>query len=259
MRYCLLYVLIKTTEEFMFSKVLNYNVFNKSKIELIEYITSFKKVHIISGNPEVLYSGLYDDSIFQGCSEENSVIIPDGIGVVIASKIAKNPVKEKIAGIEVMDEIIKLCEREGKGIYLLGAKQELLDECKIKLKDKYNGLNIVGSHNGYFDMDNCEDILQDIKNSQPYAVFVAMGCPRQEKFINKYMSILTASIYMGVGGSFDVIAGKVNRAPRWMIKLGLEWLYRVSKEPWRIKRLGVIPKLLLKVIYNTYIIKQKVI
>ncbi|MDF2505032.1 WecB/TagA/CpsF family glycosyltransferase [Clostridium sp.] len=241
----------------MFSKILNYDVFNKSKTELMKYITTFKKVHIISGNPEVLYSGLYDDSLFKGCSKDNSLIIPDGIGVVIASKIIKEPVKEKIAGIEVMDEIIKSCEKEEKGIYLLGAKQEIIDECSIKLKIKYNKLKIVGSHNGYFDMNNCEDILQDIRVSKPYAIFVAMGCPRQERFINTYMSTLPAFVYMGVGGSFDVIAGKVNRAPRWMIKLGLEWLYRVSKEPWRIKRLGVIPKLLLKVIYNKYIIRKE--
>lgn len=241
----------------MFSKILNYYVFNKSKSELMQYITNFKKVHIISGNPEVLYSGLYDASLFKGCNKDNSLIIPDGIGVVVASKIVREPVKEKIAGIEVMDEIIKTCEEDGKGIYLLGAKQEIIDECIIKLKAKYNALRIVGSHNGYFDMNSCEDILQNIKNSKPYAVFVAMGCPRQEKFINMYMNILPASVYMGVGGSFDVIAGKVNRAPRWMIKLGLEWLYRVSKEPWRIRRLGVIPKLLLKVIHNKYIIRKE--
>ncbi|AJA47784.1 putative N-acetylmannosaminyltransferase [Clostridium pasteurianum DSM 525 = ATCC 6013] len=241
----------------MFSKILDYHVFNKSKLELMKYIKTFKKVHIISGNPEVLYNGLYDKSIFKGCSEYNSIIIPDGIGVVIASKIVKKSVEEKIPGIEVMDEIIKYCERESKAIYLLGAKQEIIDECIIKLKFKYSKLQIAGSHNGYFDMNSCEDILQDIKNSKPYAIFVAMGCPRQEKFINMYMDSLPASVYMGVGGSFDVIAGKVNRAPRWMIKFGLEWLYRVAKEPWRIKRLGSIPKLILKVIYNKYIIRKE--
>lgn len=240
----------------MFSRILNYNVFNESKSELLKYINNFKKVHIISGNPEVLYNGLYDSSIFQGCHKDNSLIIPDGIGVVIASKIVGEPVKEKIPGIEVMDEIINICAKEGKSIYLLGAKQEIIDECKMRLKSKYDNLKIAGAHNGYFHMNNCEDILEDIRKSEAFAVFVAMGCPRQEKFINMYMDRLPASIYMGVGGSFDVIAGKVNRAPKWMIKLGMEWLYRVSKEPWRIKRLGSIPKLLLKVIRCKYIIRK---
>lgn len=234
----------------MFSKILKYEIYNKSKTEFINYIKGFDKIHIISGNPEVLYNGLYDNSVFEGCTIKNSVIVPDGIGVVIASKIAKSPVKEKIAGIEVMEEIVKFCVEDKKGIYFLGAKQEMLDKCIENLKNKYKGLIISGSHNGYFDTENCEDILDDIRKTRPHVVFVAMGCPRQEKFINKYMNSLPANIYMGLGGSFDVISGKLKRAPKWMIRFGLEWLYRVAKEPFRIKRLGVIPKFLLKVALN---------
>jgi N-acetylglucosaminyldiphosphoundecaprenol N-acetyl-beta-D-mannosaminyltransferase len=231
----------------MFSKILKYDIYNRSKHEFIEYIKGFNKIHIISGNPEVLYNGLYDESLFEGCSKENSVIVPDGVGVVIASKIAKAPVKEKIAGIEVLEDIVKFCMQDKKSIYFLGAKQEMLDKCIENLKKKYEGLIIAGSHNGYFDIDNCEDILKDIRDSKPHVLFVAMGCPKQERFINKNMNSLPAHIYMGLGGSFDVISGKLKRAPKWMIKLGLEWLYRVAKEPFRIKRLGVIPKFLLKV------------
>ncbi len=234
----------------MFSRILKYDIYNKSKNEFIEYIKNFDKIHIISGNPEVLYNGMSDDSLFQGCTKENSVIIPDGIGVVIASKIAKSPVDEKIAGIEAMEEIVQYCTGAKKGIYFLGAKQEMLDKCMENLKKRYNGLIIVGSHDGYFDIENCEDILEDIRKNEPYVVFVAMGSPKQERFINKYMNSLPASIYMGLGGSFDVISGKLKRAPRWMINLGLEWLYRVAKEPFRIKRLGVIPKFLLKVTFS---------
>ncbi|WP_026884418.1 WecB/TagA/CpsF family glycosyltransferase [Clostridium akagii] len=234
----------------MFSRVLKYDIYNESKNEFIKYIKGFNKIHIISGNPEVLYNGMNDNSLFKGCTEKNSVIIPDGIGVVIASKIAKAPVKEKIAGIEVMEAIVKYCRDEKKGIYFLGAKQEMLDKCMENLKKKYSGLIIVGSHDGYFDIKNCEEILNDIKESSPHVLFVAMGSPKQERFINQYMNSLPASIYMGLGGSFDVISGKLKRAPRWMINMGLEWLYRVSKEPFRIKRLGVIPKFLLKVTFS---------
>lgn len=231
----------------MFSKILKYDIYKESKSEFIEYIKTFEKIHIISGNPEVLYNGMSDYSLFEGCTRENSVIIPDGIGVVIASKIARSPVKEKIAGIEVMEEIVKYCTNEKLGIYFLGAKQEMLDKCMENLKKRYKGLVIVGSHDGYFDIENCEAILEDIRGSKPEVLFVAMGSPKQEKFINKYMGSLPARIYMGLGGSFDVISGKLKRAPRWMINMGMEWLYRVSKEPFRIKRLGVIPKFLLKV------------
>lgn len=240
----------------MFSKILQYEVFNGTKSELNDYIKNYKKINIISGNPEILYNSLEDKSLLGAYDKTNSVIIPDGVGVVIAAKIEKAPVKEKIAGIEVMDDIIRMCEAENKSIYLIGAKQDVLEQCLINLHKKYSRLNITGGHNGYFDIDNCNDIIEDIKQQKPYAVFVAMGSPKQEQFINKYMDILPASIFMGVGGSFDIVAGKLNRAPKWMIDLGLEWLYRVSKEPFRIKRLWVIPKFLLKVIHNKYIIKK---
>jgi len=231
----------------MFTEILNYNIFNESKLDLINYIQGFKKVNIISGNPEVLYNGIKDQELFDIFTKENSVIIPDGVGTVIASKITGNPVKEKIAGIEVMQLIIEKCENDNEGIFLIGAKEEVIKVCANNLKVKHPKLTISGFHNGYFDMENCEDIISEIKDKKPYAIFVAMGSPRQDRFILKYMDELPCKIFMGVGGSFDVLSGNVQRAPKWMIKLGMEWLYRVSKEPWRIKRLSSIPKFLTAV------------
>lgn len=231
----------------MFSKILNYNIFNKGKNELMEYLQGFDKVNIISGNPEVLYNGMKDKELFHIFTNSTSVIIPDGIGTVLASKIAKNPVREKIAGIETMELIIEQCEREGRGIYLVGAREEVVRACAQKLKKKYPELIISGWHNGYFDLNNCHDMISDIKNKKPEALFAAMGSPRQDRFILKYMDELPCRYFMGVGGSFDVISGNLKRAPKWMLKLGLEWLYRVYKEPWRIKRLTSIPKFLIAV------------
>lgn len=234
----------------MFTKILGYKVFNGSKDELMEFIEGLEQVNIVSGNPQVLYSGLKNKFLFESFNDDKSIIIPDGIGTVICSKIVKEPVEEKIAGIEVMNEIIRKCAEEGKGIYLVGAKQEILNECIINLKTKYVDLNILGSHDGFFDLDDCEDIVSDIEKKQPYAVFVAMGCPRQEIFIDKYLERFKCRFIMGVGGSFDVIAGKVKRAPKWMINLGMEWLYRVIKEPFRIKRLAAIPKFIFRVVIS---------
>lgn len=232
----------------MFSRILGYEIFNQDFNSFIEYITDFKKVNIVSGNPEVLYNSLNDKLLDSNLKSSNTIIIPDGIGTIIASKIKKAPVAEKIPGIEVMNYFIRLCSSNGKGIYLLGTKQEILEKCINNLKGNYPGINISGYHNGFFDMDNCNEIIRDIKEKEPFALFVAMGSPRQEKFIAKYMDELPCNIFMGVGGSFDIIAGELKRAPEWMIKLWLEWLYRVCKEPKRIIRLGSIPKFLLKVI-----------
>ena len=232
----------------MYTNILGYKVFNKSKSELLKKIDGMDKVNIVSGNPEVLYSGLNNEMLNNSFNSEYSIIIPDGVGTVIASKIVKSPVEEKIAGIEVMHEMLLKCAREGKGVYLLGAQEEVLQECRKNLEKTIEGLKIVGLHNGFFDLDNCKDIVDDKKKRNPWALFVAMGCPRQEKFIEEHMDELPCTFYMGVGGSFDVFAGNTTRAPKWMISLGLEWLHRVLKEPWRIKRLISIPKFLWRVV-----------
>lgn len=236
----------------MKTRIFQYEIFNDTIEELFKNINNFEKVHIVSGNPQVLFSGLQNNLLLENFTSKNSIIIPDGIGTVICSKIVRQPVKEKIAGVELMDRIVKKCEKENQGIYLLGSTQETVNMCNINLRTKYCKLNVLGSHDGYFEMDNCEELLKEIEKVSPQVLFVAMGCPRQEVFIAKYMDRLPCKVFMGVGGSFDIIAGNVKRAPKWMIKIGMEWLYRVAKEPFRIKRLSSIPKFILMVIKDKY-------
>lgn len=234
----------------MFTKILGFKVFNKDKAALMDYIEGFNKVNIISGNPEIIYNGLNDTMLNQNFNSETSVIIPDGVGTVIASKIVKAPVKEKIAGIDVVRQVIIKANSEGKSVYLLGAKQEILERCVENIKKEFPNLKVSGFHNGFFDLNNCQDIIDDIIKSEPWAIFVAMGSPRQEIFINKIMDKVNTHIFMGVGGVFDIFAGELTRAPKWMLAFGLEWLHRVIQEPFRIKRLMVIPKFLLLVFKN---------
>lgn len=235
----------------MFTDILSFKIFNGSKKELIKYIEKFEKINIVSGNPEILFNGLNDKMLNNCFKKDNSIIIPDGVGTVLAAKLLKNPMKEKIAGIEVMKELLVKANLEKKSIYLIGAKEEIIEKCAKNIENEFNDLKICGLHNGYFDLNNCDDIINDIKVKKPWAIFIAMGCPRQEYFIEKYMDELPCKIFMGVGGSFDIFSGISKRAPKWMISSGLEWLYRVLKEPWRIKRLASIPKFLIKVLkYN---------
>ena len=234
----------------MFTKILGFKVFNKDKVALMDYIEGFKKVNIISGNPEILYNGLGDTLLKANFTSETSIIIPDGVGTVIASKIVKAPVKEKIAGIDVVREVLIKANSEGKSIYLLGAKQEILERCVENIKKEFPDLIVSGFHNGFFDLNNCQEIIDEVVKSEPWTIFVAMGSPRQEIFINMIMNIVNTHIFMGVGGVFDIFAGELKRAPKWMLASGLEWLYRVIQEPFRIKRLMVIPKFLLLVFKN---------
>lgn len=231
-----------------FIDILGYKIYKNRLLDAINYIDKLDKVHIVSGNPEVLYNGLCNEELLQNFKSNKSFIIPDGVGIQISAKYLKTPVIEKIAGIDLMKEIIKRCSDENKGIYLLGTNDENLNACIANLNLMYPKINIVGYRNGFFNINQSNEILNEIKVKKPHVVFVAMGCPRQELFISRHMDELPCKIFMGVGGSFDVIGERVNRAPKWMINIGLEWLYRVLKEPWRIKRLGSIPRFLLLVI-----------
>ncbi|EHI98221.1 glycosyl transferase, WecB/TagA/CpsF family [Clostridium sp. DL-VIII] len=229
----------------MFTEILGFKIFKEDKKTLMNYIENFNKVNIISGNPEVLFNGLNNDTLRENFKDEGSVIIPDGVGTVVASKLVKNPVKEKIAGIDVVKEVLVKANKEKKSIYLLGAKEETVNKCAENIMLEFPDLKIAGFHNGFFDLNNCDDLIDEISSCNPWAIFVAMGSPRQEIFIKKVMDKTSTHIFMGVGGVFDIFAGELKRAPKWMIALGMEWLYRVVKEPVRIKRLSAIPKFLL--------------
>ncbi|TPE21840.1 WecB/TagA/CpsF family glycosyltransferase [Clostridium perfringens] len=229
----------------MYKELLGYKIFSDNKEELLKEIENKKRVNIISGNPEVLYNGIKNEFLRNSFTKEDALIIPDGVGTLLAAKINGIDIKEKIAGIEVMNMLLEEARDKNLKVFLLGAKEEILIKCKEKIKENYDGINIVGSNNGFFDLDNCDDLIEKINESKADILFVAMGAPRQEVFIEKYKDKLCCKIFMGVGGSFDVFAGNVNRAPQFMINIGMEWLYRVAKEPWRIKRLGSIPKFLV--------------
>ncbi|MGM8250333.1 WecB/TagA/CpsF family glycosyltransferase [Clostridium perfringens] len=229
----------------MYKELLGYKIFSDNKEELLKEIENKKRVNIISGNPEVLYNGIKNEFLRNSFTKEDALIIPDGVGTLLAAKINGIDITEKIAGIEVMNMLLEEARDKNLKVFLLGAKEEILIKCKEKIKENYDGINIVGSNNGFFDLDNCDDLIEKINESKADILFVAMGAPRQEVFIEKYKDKLCCKIFMGVGGSFDVFAGNVNRAPQFMINIGMEWLYRVAKEPWRIKRLGSIPKFLV--------------
>lgn len=228
------------------TNICGLDIYNKSKKECLDEIFSRDKVHIISGNPEVLYTSLNDDKLYNEFKSKNSLIIPDGVGVKVAAKMKGMSIAEKIPGVELMVDIIERCSKTNTSVYLLGATDKSLDLCVNKLKKDFPNTNIVGMRNGFFSEDDTNNIVQEIIDSKAEVLFVALGCPKQETFIVSNFNILPCKILMGVGGSFDVIGGLKNRAPKIMISLGLEWLYRVILEPFRIKRLLVIPKFLIK-------------
>lgn len=159
----------------------------------------------------------------------------DGFGIALGMSISGIPLRDRIAGIDLMLKICEFAAINNYGIYLLGATQVVLDETQDRLLEKIPELKILGSRNGYFSTDQELDIVANIQNSQAKILFIGMSSPKKELFIHSYWTELEhLQIAMGVGGSFDVISGRLRRAPKWMQKFGLEWLFRLIQEPRRL-------------------------
>ena len=211
-----------------------YRIFNGTMDEAInKIIATREKVHVISGNPEVLYNGFYNELIYDNFTSQNSVIIPDGIGVIKPLRLKGHNI-QKIAGIDLFMELLNKLDKDDS-VYFLGASDDVLNIFIKNIRERYKNINIAGYHHGYIDIDNCNHIINDIKSKQPTIIFVAMGSPKQELLMEKMYQAHPA-IYQGLGGSFDVYTGNVKRAPEWWIKHNLEFAYRLLKQPSRIKR-----------------------
>jgi N-acetylglucosaminyldiphosphoundecaprenol N-acetyl-beta-D-mannosaminyltransferase len=193
-----------------------------------------KKMFIVTANPETFMIAEKDNDFSKLLLDDITTIVPDGIGIVKASRMLGYSCQERIPGIEIVNYLFKEGNNLNKSIYLFGANQNVIKLLETLLKKEYPHLKIVGAKNGYI-MDK-DMIFQDIIKIQPDIVLVALGIPHQEKLIYKYLNQFDKGIFVGVGGSFDVISGYKKRAPKILVKLNLEWLYRLIKEPKRIKR-----------------------
>ncbi len=212
-----------------------YKKSEKSFYDILEEkLKKEKKLFIVTANPETFMKSETDEELKKLLEDKETVLVPDGIGIVKASRMIGYNVEERITGIDIANKLLELGNKEKKSIYLFGSKQEVIDSMNEVLKEKYPNLKIAGSTNGYEkDKDKVFDKIAKVK---PDIILVALGIPAQEKLIYKHLNKFDKGIFVGVGGSFDVISGHKKRAPKIFIKLNLEWLYRILKEPKRIKR-----------------------
>ncbi|MCX7885309.1 MAG: WecB/TagA/CpsF family glycosyltransferase [Caloramator sp.] len=213
--------------------------------EVENIVNKRKPSFIVAINPEKIMKAQKDTNLLNLLNSAD-IQIPDGIGVVIASRLKGGNIKNRVTGIDLMQNICKKASENGYSIFLLGAKPGVAEKASKILIEKYNGIKIVGVKDGYFKND--DEAIEEIKRAKPDILFVAMGSPKQEYWIKKNINNLKVPLCMGIGGSLDVICGNIKRAPNWMCSLGLEWLYRLIKEPWRFKRMKVLPVFLFKVI-----------
>ena len=204
-----------------------YNILSKN-------LKNNKKMFIVTANPETFMISEKDEEMKKLLLDKDTILVPDGIGIVKAARMINYDVKERITGIDIANKLLELGDKQKKTIYLFGSKQEVIDSMKNVIKEKYPNLVLVGATNGY-EKDK-DKVFEKIAKQKPDIVLVALGIPAQEKLIYKHLDKFDKGIFVGVGGSFDVISGHKKRAPKIFIKLNLEWLYRILKEPKRLKR-----------------------
>jgi N-acetylglucosaminyldiphosphoundecaprenol N-acetyl-beta-D-mannosaminyltransferase len=212
---------------------------------LLADIEEQRNAFIVAINPEKIMKAQQDESLRQLLNSA-TYQIPDGIGVIIASMLKGGSIRQRVTGIDMMLQLCKEAAIHHKKIFLYGAKPGIADEAKVKLEEMFPGIQITGTLHGY---EKDEQVIADtINGSGAEIIFVALGSPAQENWIIEHKEKLAPYVYQGVGGSFDVVSGRLNRAPAFFQKFGLEWLYRLLKEPWRWKRQLILPKFLIKVI-----------
>ena len=225
-------------------KILGYGVDSFSFEDAVSYASTHSG-QIVTINPEMIESARKNPD-FSTLLSDAELVVPDGIGVEIGLKILGHKIK-RIPGIELGKALIIKFSKENRSVAMVGAKAEVIDLAIKNLKNEIDNLNIVYSHDGYF--SDSEPILSELVSANPDLVLVALGSPKQEFFINSLKNRLPNATMIGLGGSFDVWAGVVTRAPKIYQKLGLEWLYRTVKEPQRIKRIfPTLPLFVLRVL-----------
>lgn len=204
-----------------------------------ELLDGTKPAYCVTPNAEIAYEALHDEA-FRAVLNEADLVLPDGAGVVLGAKILKTPLKQKVAGIEFAQNLLPVLEEKGSRLFLLGSKPGVAELAGEKMLEKYPKLCICGTMDGYFQDDS--EAIGRINEAKADVVFVCLGAPKQERFMHQHRAELKVHLMLGLGGTLDGFAGTAKRAPKWMIKLQLEWLYRLIKQPKRFGRMLRLPK-----------------
>ena len=204
---------------------------------------------VYTPNSEIIYHA-YNNPEYMEILNRGDFVTPDGVGVIYASRILKRPIDERVSGYDLANAVLDKIKGKNKRVYLFGGKPGVAQKAAGKILKLYPGINICGAENGYFDEEREKKIIADIKEKAPDLLFVCLGFPKQEQWIDAHKDELGARVIMGLGGSLDVFAGEVKRAPEYMQKSGLEWFYRLVKQPSRATRMSALPKFGFTVLFH---------
>lgn len=212
-------------------------------------IAEGKAATIATANAEMVMKAQEDTALAQMLREAD-LVVPDGAGVLWAAEQEGKAFKERVAGVDLACSLLEKAAARQTAVYFFGGAEGIADEAAANMKQKYPGLRVVGTHSGFFTDTEEGEIINDIRQKGTQILLVALGVPKQEKWIHDHLYELGPCVAMGVGGTFDVLAGKTCRAPKWMQEHRLEWLYRLAKEPSRCIRMLALPKFVLAVKYG---------
>lgn len=222
---------------------------NESVAVLEKKLQKKEQAFVVTANAEIIMMCQQDKEYNNIVSEQADLVLPDGAGAVWAGRYLGNEVPERVAGFDLYNQLLKLSADKGYKAYFFGGAPGVAEAAKNKAEELYPGVQIVGCRNGYFNETEEKAIIKEINDAVPDMLFVALGAPKQEKWLVKYRNQLKPRVLMGIGGSFDVLAGKIERAPKWMQEASLEWAFRLYKQPSRFMRMLALPKFVLKVIF----------
>ncbi|WP_207940933.1 N-acetylglucosaminyldiphosphoundecaprenol N-acetyl-beta-D-mannosaminyltransferase [Enterococcus sp. DIV2402] len=212
--------------------------------EVPMYIKTGEKMTAISVNPQIIVEGKKHPEVIEFI-KNSTHRIPDGIGIVLVSKLTKGNIKQRVAGFELMIKFLEYANENCSSCFFYGAHPDVLKDMLRKLEIEYPKMNIAGSIDGYTSLKD-EEIVDKINQVHPDFLFIALGFPKQEQWLNRNLDKLNVSIFQDVGGSFDVLSGHVKRAPAFFLRFHLEWLYRSLSNPRRIGRIFQLPVFLFK-------------
>ncbi|MFB6468923.1 WecB/TagA/CpsF family glycosyltransferase [Cytobacillus sp. Hz8] len=217
---------------------------------LSQKIEKKEKTFIVTANPEiVMYT--QEDAEYEKYVQLANYVVPDGNGILLAGKILHTPLEERITGYDLTVELLTKGNQCGWKLYLLGGREEVNQKAVANIKKTYPNIEVVGHHNGFFDWKD-DAIQTEILHTKPDLVLVALGMPKQEKWIAENIANFSQGIFIGVGGSIDVLAGEVKRAPLFWQRLKIEWLYRLLKQPSRWRRMLALPRFVIKVFKHRF-------
>lgn len=224
-----------------------HNVTMREAVQLVQdWIAGSNPVPraVYTPNSEIIMQA-HRNPEFRDILNSADLLVPDGAGVILASRILKTPLKEKVSGIDLVKNLFKVFSGENVSFYILGGEPGVAEMAAVNLIAEYKKIKIAGYYHGYFRPEEEDEVIRKINSAKPDIVLVGMGAPKQEYWIHRNLYRLDCKVLIGVGGSIDVFAGKVSLTPEFIRKAGFEWLHRLIREPRRIKRMMDLPRFMI--------------